>query len=225
MNVICARALSLLFVAALASPTGAHAALNAYLPPNYTFPDQISGFHLNTRGGDLNPGVLLGFNPLTETSHTPDPLLDLSNPFDPKAIQLGDGSVFKFELALTGLGHDGGLLLPAVQKPDLAGLTRVEFTADGSVFVLTLGFSGPGGVSSWVSFNPQPDPPGDFMAYEVGFGGDATVGLQLTENGSKLSFASAPEPSTWALMGIGFAALGVLGYRRTARSPALAFRA
>jgi hypothetical protein len=34
--------------------------------------------------------------------------------------------------------------------------------------------------------------------------------------------AAVPEPSTWALMGLGFAALGLLGYRKTRSDNALA---
>jgi hypothetical protein len=34
--------------------------------------------------------------------------------------------------------------------------------------------------------------------------------------------SAVPEPSTWALMGLGFAALGLLGYRKTRSDDALA---
>ncbi len=54
--------------------------------------------------------------------------------------------------------------------PNSDGFTRYQFTGDGSVFVADIQFSGPGEVGSWVAFNPQPDPPGDLIAYMVGFG-------------------------------------------------------
>jgi hypothetical protein len=35
-----------------------------------------------------------------------------------------------------------------------------------------------------------------------------------------VSISGVPEPSIWALMGIGFAGLGLLGYRKTGSAPA-----
>jgi hypothetical protein len=203
-------------LASLAVQGVAWAALNAYLPPNYTFPDGVIGFELSTSGGPVNPGVLVGFNPQPDPPGTPEPYLNFANRFSPSVVQTADGSVFKFELSFTGL--DTGLLLPAVQKPNVDGKTEFQFKlADGSVFVADLTFSGLGGVSSWVSFNPQPDPPGSPLGYFVGFGADASVALQLSENGVPLSFM-VPEPSTWALMGLGFATLGLLAYRKAGRT-------
>jgi hypothetical protein len=49
----------------------------------------------------------------------------------------------------------------------------------------------------------------------VGFYGDA--------NGNTIGFATVPEPSTWAMMALGFAGLGFAGYRKAQRKgPALA---
>src|SRR5271165_5193616 len=152
MKANCTRAATLAFLAALAIPTGAQAASNPYYLPNYTFPDLITGFHVFTAGGVLNPGVLVGFNPQPDPPGTPLPYLDLSIGTRPVITSECDGSVkgacdgsFRFELSFTGLNLTGGLLLPAVQKPDADGITQAEFTADGSVFVLTMLFSGPGG--------------------------------------------------------------------------------
>jgi hypothetical protein len=72
------------------------------------------------------------------------------------------------------------------------------------------------------SLQPQPDPPGIWFADTIKFGGvgDPRVSFSIAEDGSLLAFAAVPELSTWALMGLGFAALGVLAYRRGARAPA-----
>jgi hypothetical protein len=40
------------------------------------------------------------------------------------------------------------------------------------------------------------------------------VGFYTVANGNTLGFASVPEPSTWAMMIVGFAGLGFLGYRK-----------
>jgi hypothetical protein len=218
-------ALLLSGLAAISAPQAARAsavAIGAGHSPNYTFPDGVVGFHLYTSGGPINPGVAVGFNPQPDPPGAPAPFLDLSNPFDAKVFQMGDGSVFKFELTFAGLpGIDAGLLLPAVQKPDSDGKTGFRLVlGDGSVLVADLTFSGPGGVASWVSFNPQPDPPGDFVAYVVGMG-DASVNLQLSVNGDPLSF-TVPEPSTWAMMSVAFATLGGLAWRRRKAAPAIA---
>jgi hypothetical protein len=226
MNSPLLRALVLAAVTVVTVSIGADAAvITTYDQPNYTFPDRAAGFKLDTLGGPINPGVLVGFNPQPDPPGTPPALLDLADKASPKIFD-STGLTFYLELAFTGLpGIADGFLLPAVQKPDVDGLTSLRFVlADGSVFVATLGFSGPGGVSSWVTVNPQPLPPGGFIAYKVGFAGDASFSLQLTENGSVLNFALAPEPSTWALMGLGFAALGAIAYRRAARSAALISR-
>ena len=73
-----------------------------------------------------------------------------------------------------------------------------------------MAFSGVGGIVDWVSFNPQPDPPGDVFSYEITFAGDATLALGVTENGNPLTFSAAPEPGTWVMMALGFASLGAL---------------
>ena len=204
---------SFIGLAALAAPGAAGAALNAYYPPNYMFPDGIMGFALQTNGGPINPGVLVGFNPQPDPPATPEAFLDLANPLRPSIAQAGDSSVFKFELSFTDL--DAGLLLPAVQSPNTDGETGFQFVlGDGSVFVADLTFSGPGGVSSWVSFNPQPDPPGSPIGYTVTFAGDASVAIELSVNGVPLSFAAVPEASAWALMCLGFATIGGLAWRK-----------
>jgi hypothetical protein len=51
------------------------------------------------------------------------------------------------------------------------------------------------------------------------------VGKYVLDTGSKLSYdgtisvTAVPEPSTWAMMLLGFAGLGFAGYRRAARAP------
>jgi hypothetical protein len=44
------------------------------------------------------------------------------------------------------------------------------------------------------------------------------VGFYTNAGGSTIGFATVPEPSTWAMMLLGFAGLGFVGYRRTRRA-------
>jgi hypothetical protein len=45
---------------------------------------------------------------------------------------------------------------------------------------------------------------------------------QASASASPTGSFAVPEPSTWAMMALGFAALGLLGYRKTPRDNALA---
>lgn len=208
---------STLLAAALMAATIASAdAATTGVGFNYTFPDGIKGFALqgslpSTGGGPvINPGVLVGFNP------QPDP------PGDATVLFLGDGTNpvlfnralepnYQFILSFVNL-FPPGPCHTAFDMPGAGGITSMHCSADfgdGSVDIAaTLQFTGPGGVVSWVAFNPQPDPPGDFAAYDVGFGGlDASVRLTLTVNGEPVSFTLAPEPATLGLFGAGLVAL------------------
>lgn len=184
-----------------------------YFGPNYVFPDRMSeGFLFDTSGGPINPGLIVGFNPQPDPPGMP--ILDLSNAMAPDIFQ-PDKQQFKFVISFQ---NTPGLLLPAVDEVGLGGFA---FNYADHSFVVGLTFSGPGGVASWSSFNPQPDPPGDGLGYDVTFaGGDASAGFTISEDGAPLSFALAPEPSTWAMMGIGFAALGFAGWRASRKNPA-----
>jgi hypothetical protein len=176
---------------------------------------------LETSGGVLNPGVIVGFNPQPDPPGVPP--VNLANPFEPIFLRPGGPETFDFVMSFSGFAT--GLLLPAVQKPDLDGLTSFAFQSGGHSFDVTLGFSGPGGVADWASFNPQPDPPGVWFADAVTFGaaGDPSVSITMTEDGVPLRFA-VPETRTWAMMGLGFAALGLLAHRRGKQRPTFASR-
>lgn len=221
-------ALAFVGMAAMFAPPSAEALLvSTTVPPNYVFPDGVIGFALRTSGGPVNPGVIVGFNPQPEPPGVPAPFLDLANKLNPSITQTCDGSVipacdgsvFKFEMSFLGLpGVDAGLLLPAVQKPKSDGVTGFRFVlGDGSVLIADLGFSG--APLSWVALNPQPLPPGAFIAYQIGFATDASVGFSVSINGDQLSFAPVPELSTWMMMTFGFAMFGGLAWRRAKNTP------
>ena len=208
--------------AVIVAPTIADAAT---LLPAYTFPDGSPGFAFTTSGGIDNPGVIVGFNPQPDPPGAPPTTVDLRDPTRPLFDQ---SSGNKYDVVVSFLfPGTTGLLLPAVQAPNADGRTQVSFcdgsvrdngSCDGSVVVLSMAFSGVGGIVDWVSFNPQPDPPGDVFSYEITFAGDATLALGVTENGNPLTFSAAPEPGTWVMMALGFASLGALAWRTRAKT-------
>ena len=177
--------------------------------------NKMTYLSLETNGGVLNPGVIVGFNPQPDPPGFPT--LNLANPREPILFQPAGPTTLDFVMSFYGLP---GLLLPAVQKPNADGVTDFAFEYGDHTFDVTLTFSGPGAIRDWVSFNPQPDPPGVWFADAITFAatGDPSVSFSVSEDRSQLSFAT-PEPSTWALMGLGFTVLSVLVRRRAARSP------
>jgi hypothetical protein len=198
--------------------------------PNYTFADGAKGFSLISRGGPINPGVLVGFNP------QPDPpgfggddgaLIALLNPADPMLFSPATGPV-SFRLAIEGLGD--GSVIPLPDAPNADGFTETRAILGGHVFDITLRFLGPGPIvpGSWSSFNPQPDPPGDVLAGQLAFVGDPQMFFTISVDGDPLSFAlapppsGAPEPATWGLMLLGFGGMGAAlrSRRRSLAGPA-----
>jgi hypothetical protein len=87
--------------------------------------------------------------------------------------------------------------------------TGNAFDVDGLLFVTA---ENPGGY-----WNLWGTSPGNYSLYESA----GSYNYPIQESGS-LSVAAAPEPSTWAMLVVGFASLGLFGRRRTARlAPAL----
>jgi hypothetical protein len=183
-------------------------------------------FPLEASGGPTDLTVLVGFNP------QPDPpvritTLDLRDATAPRLVIPGQTNPQTFILYLgIGVGELlGGAGPPSMDfdLPPLTGddLARYAFraTGDGSVNEVVLSFStSSAGITdgtSIVGFDPQPDPPGDFEAFDV-MGlvfsftslSDAIVTLQINQAGTPLSFAATavPEPATLSLVGLGAAA-------------------
>ncbi|HEY0435780.1 MAG TPA: PEP-CTERM sorting domain-containing protein [Phenylobacterium sp.] len=215
----------------LAAAGSADAALNAYKPPNYTFPSGFSGFQLKTSGGPINPGVLVGFNPQPEPPgdvagfglHNPPgdrTLIGLLRPQEVILNNPADGGAFDFLIALLDVGD--GFLVPAVQPPNRDGFTGFHTDIQGHDISVNLQFGGSEITSwSWGAFNPQPDPPGDWGGGKIGFAHDPFMAMRISVDGAPLSFSMTPEPATWGLMLTGFFGLG-LALRARRRSAAAA---
>jgi len=82
--------------------------------------------------------------------------------------------------------------------------TGNAFDVDGLLFVTA---ENPGGY-----WNLWGTSPGNYSLYES----TGSYVYPIEESGT-LSVAAAPEPSTWAMLAVGFASLGLFGRRRTAR--------
>jgi PEP-CTERM motif len=203
-------------LAAIVAPTIAGA---AELLPAYTFPDGSAGFEFRTSGGITNPGVLVGFNPQPDPPGFPTTTADLRDPTSPVFDQTTGAIAYLVTVSLL-LPGTPSLLLPAVLEAD--GSVRVTCdgsvakACDGSVFQISLAFPADD-VTSWSSFNPQPDPPGIYFSYLATFRGEPTFALSITDGGNPLTFSPVPEPATWGLMTVGFVSLGALAMRRRAK--------
>ena len=201
----------------------------ADIASNYTFPDGSPGFALNALlpavqdtnlavNSSLNPEVLVGFNPQPDPPGTPPTFLSLTDPTSPVFTNLSAGVSYGFVISFINFFPPDpcDMTLPT---PDSRGNTG--FSCSGvagtvpTTFDAALTFTGPGGVVDWVSFNPQPDPPGDVAAYDVTFAGDASVALSISLNGTPLGFAPVPEPGTLTLFGT--ALIGLASWRRRQR--------
>lgn len=203
---------------ALAS-AGAAQAGDGSVRPNYTFPSGSPGFALVSHGGVINPGVLVGFNPQPEPPGKGLTLLDLSNPFAPSFFNPTAGDGYNLIFAITGLG-DAKIPLPGAPNSD--GRTGFTQRIDGHVLNVAM-ILGPGPVdpASWVAFNPQPDPPGDWFGASLQFAGDPVFTYQFRLDDQLLSFSLAgiPEPADWVLITAGFGLMGATlrsGRRRAA---------
>ena len=98
---------------------------------------------------------------------------------------------------------DGSFIYDNVYHP-----TGMAFDVNGLLFTTA---QNPGGY-----WNLWGNSPGNYSLWESA----GSYNYPIEESGS-LSVAAAPEPSTWAMLGLGFAALGLVGRRRR-RTPRLA---
>lgn len=205
----------------------AQAGDGSVFPPNYTFANGAKGFKLVSRGGPVNPGVIVGFNPQPDPPGDGDDgaLIALLNPADPMLISPSTGGSFSFLIGLLMPGD--GSVIPLPDAPNSDGFTGFRQVIAGHDIAVSLQF-GPGQVDArtWSSFNPQPDPPGDVLKGSFQFANleDPWMAFRISVDGDALSFAldtsGAPEPAEWALMIVGFGGVGAM--LRTRRKAALA---
>jgi hypothetical protein len=214
------------FAFALARPAAA-----ASIGPNYDFPDGSPAFSLQAAlapeapAGLLNPGLLVGFNPQPDPPGIPPTMLAWENPTTfvlSNGFASPGGVTYRIYLSFLGIGSasmpDINAYPPGPCRADIdcaPGFAGTGFSFDTTIggqsheFDVLLGFTGGGGFNgSWVSFNPQPDPPGDGVFVDMGFNGvgDPNMSVTVLEDGIPLAF-NTPEPATLSLLGIGFSGL------------------
>lgn len=191
-------------------------------------------FALQSSGGIVNPGVLVGFNPqpepparITELSlaYPPDPILVLRDQVNPVgglqvfdvflALNVGDVT-FSFGEPLEPPGLPAGSSMVSTRATSAAG--DIVFDVLFQISSSSGGILAPG---SLVGFNPQPEPPAGYGgAFAMSFGidrlSDAMIGIRILDGqGNPLSLSHVPEPGSLALAGIATAAMMIR--RRTGR--------
>jgi hypothetical protein len=200
-------------------PAAADAIVITPLQPSFTFPDGERGFALTTSGGFVNPEVIVGFNPQPDPpGDTPANSLNLVNPGAPMLHSGAQANDFGFGISFLGIGHPSFTV-----SSDNAGFHFTTVINDRRVsFIVTASFAddqgNPAASVKWGAFNPQPDPPGDFIGAFVQVA-DADASFEITENGAPLSFAPVPEPASLSLFCFGIAGLAIARRHRAMRCP------
>jgi PEP-CTERM motif len=136
-------------------------------------------------------------------------------------INWAGGPTETFQLDTAAGGPDAGGTPPYVLFStinDNLGRNGIFF-ADASAG----GWFGTGPISFGVVIQQNSDFANPAFYNDVGFSINAVAGETLTaRNGSIVTIAAVPEPSTWAMMLLGFAGIGVMVYRRNSKPAVLA---
>jgi hypothetical protein len=205
-------------------------------------------FELQTAGGIVNPGVLVGFNPQPDPPvriaefGCPAPVNGLSTDIPPGPCLVLHNQHFEappfptFQLFMTmDLPSTHLIFVPDAIPTDNFSHFHVEVDGIPAVigdinpipsklFDVIFDFAtSSGGIvdaASAVSFNPQPDPPGDFtpndwgMSFAYTGNSDAFVTLHIFDAvGTQLVLTPTPEPVTLSLIAAGLLSLGLVRRR------------
>jgi hypothetical protein len=190
------------------------------ITPHVDMGGGFMGFALSSHGGPVNPGVLVGFNPQPDPpgdtvgfNPQPDPpgdgtsVLDLAIPGNPIIVNRSTGAWYGFLFEIAGMGD--GSVRHFVDAPNADGFTGFSSIIGGHEVDVAFHFSPGGDPASWVGFNPQPEPPGDFVGQGIFYAPDPWASFTMDIDGQRLSFSpGAPEPGAWALMLLGVGGLG-----------------
>jgi PEP-CTERM motif len=210
--------------------TGAAGAATVKLTPGPLDPTYFSGksvgdntFSVGTDSWTLVSGVA-GIAIGSTTNVSADPL-GMTNPF--MSVEAGGEERVTFLTPQTSISIYWGSIDAAESGTASAGnentfgITVDGFTLTGADLMSMHGADGSGSTT---------DPLGNQLVTITGLAAFSTATFSSTRNAFEFSLVppgigvtgSAPEPSTWAMMGIGFAALGYAAFRRNSKSRVLA---
>jgi hypothetical protein len=184
------------------------------LSPNY-FVGQTTGSHDFMVGTDTwslvsgTAGIANGTTPFVSA----DPLGD-TLPY--MSVEGGGTEQVVFGTARTSIsiywgsidGNQGGN-----NNLNTFAITVDGFTLTGAQLVSMFGASGTG---------DQNSPAGNELVTITGLAPFTTATFSSTNNAFEFALASVPEPSTWAMMALGFSGLGYAAFRRNTKGRALA---
>jgi hypothetical protein len=184
------------------------------LSPNY-FVGQTTGSHDFMVGTDTwslvsgTAGIANGTAPFVSA----DPLGD-TLPY--MSVEGGGTEQVVFGTARTSIsiywgsidGNQGGN-----NNLNTFAITVDGFTLTGAQLVSMFGATGTG---------DQNSPAGNQLVTITGLAPFTTATFSSTHNAFEFALASVPEPSTWAMMALGFAGLGYAAFRRNTKGRALA---
>ena len=189
-------------------------------------------FLLQTTGGTVNPGVLVGFNPQPEPPafgtlfSINDGVAELtitgvSNPVG------GPPQGFQFLFGAAAPGGKTGVVYPPDPINDFRIAFGIDFASGQSAFtaIVDVQSSSGGGIApgSDVMFNPQPEPPatgfGNFDTYGLDFAmaslSDVTLTLRILDAaGNQLDLVAVPEPASAVMFGLALSGFGLVAWRR-----------
>jgi hypothetical protein len=175
-----------------------------------------------------DPLLRVGLNP-QPLPPFPDGSMNLTDPttpvYDYPAFEIDDFS-FDIEQTLnigsqsTGTGAGKVTFNPfqITRKTDMVSGKLILANAAGAVLeTITINFAGIN-TDTFAPSLPELLPCGGVLcAYEafsfLGTAPDPMVSFSVTSGPANIAFSVVPEPSTWVMMGLGFAGLACLGYR------------
>jgi hypothetical protein len=189
---------SALAVAAVATFVGCATAAKADVFTTYTVDASY-----NNGGGTITGTFTVD---ATVAATAPGGTLDLTAI---NLVQTGSGGINSFNFTDTGVGEQGVVVSDTLDQPP----SFYDLNINDGGNDLTLGFDIDGGALATTGFGHS--------TVETEFSGAPIFVVSGTITEGTGITAAVPEPSTWAMMILGFFGIGFMAYRRKQNGPAL----